>query len=168
MRHRVQDKKFNRDNNARKALLMGLLRNLTEKGEIVTTRAKAKELKRLMDKMVSQAKDNSIASRRLLHRTFGKRDVVNTLVDRVAPAMSDRNSGFTTTVEMGNRRGDNTPMVKIAFVNKVENSGSLKSGKEYAEKAKPAAKTVKTAPAKVEKTEKKVSAKPKKAVKAEK
>src|SRR5579859_8064274 len=134
MRHRISDKKFNRDTDERKALLMGLLRNLTERGEIVTTRARAKVVQRLADKMITQAKDNSLASRHVLHRTFGKREVVNTLVDRIAPAMSGRNSGYTRIIVLGARRGDNTDMVKLSFVDSFENKGTLNSGKEYAEK----------------------------------
>jgi large subunit ribosomal protein L17 len=173
MRHRVADKKFNRDTNARKALLLGLLRNLIERGHIVTTVSKAKVLKRLADKTVYQAKDDSLASRRELHKIFGKRDAVSTLVERVAPAMADRNSGFVKITPMGNRRGDNTAMAKIEFVVQAESVGSLKSGKVHAEpvkKAKPAAKAEKAekkaAPAKKEvKTEKKVAAKTKAAKK---
>lgn len=136
MRHRVADKKFNRDANARKALFNGLLRNLAEHGEVVTTVAKAKVIKRLADKLVTQAKVDTLASRRILHRVFGKRDVVNTLVERIAPALGDRNSGYTRITVLGNRRGDNTPMAKLAFVNMPENMGSLKSGKEYPEVTK--------------------------------
>ncbi|GEM_PF-47851 len=138
MRHRVADKKFNRDSNQRKALLMGLLRNLTERGEITTTQAKAKVLKRLADKLVHKAQDDTLATRRGLHRVFGKRDVVSTLVDRVAPAMSDRTSGFTRITPVGNRRGDNTPMVKISFVKQAEVTGTLKSGKTHPVRVKAA------------------------------
>jgi large subunit ribosomal protein L17 len=169
MRHRVQDKKFNRTSNERKALLNGLLRSLAEQGEITTTKAKAKELKRLADRMISQAQENTLASRRILHRTFGKRDVVNTLVERVAPALADRKSGFTRLTVVGHRRGDNTEMVKIEFVNKAEKVGDFKSNqpkparaekKVKAEKpakaAKPAAKKapVKKAEAKAVKVKK--------------
>ena len=127
MRHKVRDKKFNRDSNQRKALLTGLLRNLTVHGEIMTTLAKAKVMKRLGDRMVTQAKDSSLASRRVLHRTFGKRDVVNTLVDRIAPALNDRTSGYVRVIAAGNRRGDNTPMAKVSFVNIPEGMGTLKN-----------------------------------------
>jgi large subunit ribosomal protein L17 len=159
MRHRIQDKKFNRDANERKALFMGLLRNLTEQGQIVTTRARAKVIKRLADKMITQAKVDTIASRRELHKIFGKRDVVNTLVDRVAPAMADRNSGYTRVVALGSRRGDNTPMVKLSFVIIPEQTG-LKSGKTYAAKAEKPKAEKKAAPtAKAEKPATKVAAK---------
>lgn len=135
MRHRVADKKFNRDSNNRKALFMGLLRNLTEHGEIVTTLAKAKAVKRMADRMVTQAKNNTVASRRVLHKRFGKRDVVSSLVDRVAPAMADRTSGFVTISQLGPRRGDNTPMAKLAFVTKSAQQG-LKKPKVVAEVVK--------------------------------
>jgi large subunit ribosomal protein L17 len=144
MRHRVQDKKFNRDSNERKALFLGLFRNLAERGAIVTTRARAKALKRFADQYIHQGQDNSLASRRTLHKSFGKKDLVNTVVDRIAPAMNDRVSGFTRIIPMGNRRGDNTPMVKIELVNKPSFLGTLKAEKprefeKTAKAAKPAA-----------------------------
>ena len=161
MRHRVHDKKFNRDANARKAFLSGLLRNFIVHGEITTTMARAKVLKRLADRAIGQSKENDFASRRLLHKTFGKRDVVNTLVERVAPAMKDRQSGFVRVVALGNRRGDNTPMARISMVNMPSTVGTLQSGKTFApkktkpavvkEKAKPAAKVSKPKTAKVKK-----------------
>lgn len=175
MRHRIHDKKFNRDANERKALLNGLLRNLAIHGEIITTVAKAKELKRLADKAITTAKVNTVAARRQLHATFGKRDVVNTLVDVIAPALSDRNSGYTTLVKMGPRRGDNTPMAKIAFVNnKATGSLSKLPSKDTAKaevKAAPAAKTEKAAVVKAETASKAAKpavkkAAPKKAAKA--
>jgi large subunit ribosomal protein L17 len=142
MRHRVADKKFNRTSNARKALFTGMLRNLTEHGEIVTTLAKAKAVKRLADRMVSQAKNNTVASRRLLHKRFGKRDVVSTLVEKVAPAMADRTSGYVSVIALGPRRGDNTPMARLAFVKKAEGMGTLKNKRT---KVKAATKTAKVA-----------------------
>ncbi len=126
MRHRIQDKKFNRNTDQRKALFMGLLRNLTEQGSIVTTKARAKAVKRLADRMVSTAQGNDLAARRKLHMFFGKRDVVNKLVDVVAPAMTDRNSGFVRITDLGSRRGDNTPMVRLEFTTQAGERGLLK------------------------------------------
>jgi len=136
MRHRVAKKHFNRDTNNRKALLKNLLRSLVEQGEITTTTSKAKEIKRLMDKVVGKAKVNSVENRRLLHRLFGRRDVVNTLVERVAPAMSNRISGFTTISKASIRRGDSSRMSTLKFVAEYEGVGSLKSGKDYSEAKK--------------------------------
>jgi large subunit ribosomal protein L17 len=177
MRHRVADKKFNRDSNARKALFTGLLRNLVERGSIVTTQARAKAIKPLADRMVSQAQESTLASRRLLHMTFGKRDVVNTLVDVIAPAMKARTSGFTRITMVGNRRGDNTPMVKIEFSDMPATLG-LRSSKVYPKKANPSADGAKAAKPAAAKTAKPAapakkaavakSVKPAKTVKAKK
>ncbi len=130
MRHRVDAKQFNRDANHRKALMMNLVRNLIEHGFIVTTQAKAKVTKRLADKYIHDAQTDSVTVRRNLHRFFGKRDVVNTLVEKIAPAMKDRQSGFVTSSVVGQRRGDNTTLIRLELVNKPATSG-VKSGKTH-------------------------------------
>jgi large subunit ribosomal protein L17 len=131
MRHRVKKRHLNRDTNHRKALLMNLVRSLIEHGSIETTEAKAKEARRLADKLISTAKTNSIANRRELHKFFGKRDAVNTLVDRVAPLMKKRTSGFTTLATSGKRRGDNVAMFRLSLIEKPDRLGTLKSGEEF-------------------------------------
>lgn len=133
MRHRVQKRHFNRDTNSRKALLRNLVRSLVETGEIITTITKAKEIKRISDKLIGKASNDTVATRRALHRFFGKKDAVNTLVDSVAPAMKDRKSGFTTISKIGKRRGDNSEMARLAFVTKPENSGLSKPKAEEKE-----------------------------------
>lgn len=148
MRHRVKNKKFNRDANHRKALLSNLVRSLVESGRVTTTEIKAKELRRLSDRLIHKAQTNTIATRQLLHRFFGKRDVVNTLVDRIAPMMTDRVSGFTTMTKLGKRKGDNSSLVTVALVHMPAGMGTLKVAKTVeaaaadkapAAKAKPAA-----------------------------
>ncbi|MFZ1721348.1 MAG: 50S ribosomal protein L17 [Microgenomates group bacterium] len=167
MRHRIAGKKFNRDTNARKNLLSGLVRSLVEHGKIVTTQAKAKEVKRLADKLVSMAQGEDVAARRQLHKFFGKRDVVNTLVDRIAPLFTDRVSGFTTIKAAGVRRGDNTALFELSFIKMPEQNGTLSAP----ESVKTAGATARAAASKVkpEKTEVKKSktvAKAKPAVKS--
>lgn len=127
MRHRVKIKHFNRDSKHRKALLTNLIRFLIENGEITTTKEKAKEVKRLADKVIAKAQTDDLNTRRQLHKIFGKRDVVNTLVDVVAKKMSGRNSGFTTIVSLGKRRGDNSEMAKLSLVEKIEKNGLKKT-----------------------------------------
>ena len=129
MRHRIKDKQLGRNTKQRKALLRELLRALFERGQIVTTQAKAKEVRRLADKLIHKAQNDSLSVRRQLHKFFGKRDVVNTLVDRVAPAFKTRKSGFTSLKVQGHRRGDNTLMVTLALIEKPEGIGSLKNPK---------------------------------------
>ena len=162
MRHRIAHKHFNRDANHRKALLKNLVRSLVELGEITTTIEKAKELKSLADRMIGQAQTDSLTVRRTLHRFFGRRDAVNTLVERVAPAMKDRKSGFVSISRAGVRRGDSATLATVRLVNKPETVGTLKSGKVFEKPAKVVkAKAVKApkpaakkAPAKVKKVAK--------------
>ena len=145
MRHRIKGNHFNRETNNRKALLMNLVRSLVEHGAITTTKAKATEVERLSNKMIAKAKDNSVETRRLLHRFFGKRDVVNTLVDAIAPLFADRKSGFITTSDLGTRRGDNASLVKLSLVKMPEQLTHLKAPKKSVDtKVKPTAKTTKT------------------------
>ena len=126
MRHRVKKSFFNRGTKHRRAMLRNGVRNLILHGEILTTKAKAKEFGRWADKMIFKALENSVVSRRQLHQFFGKRDIVNALVDEVAPIFKDRKSGFTRIVQHGRRRGDNTKMFKLELVVKPENLGTFK------------------------------------------
>lgn len=139
MRHRNKNKHFNRDSNHRKMLLRNLVRSLLEHGHITTTEAKAKETKRLADRLINQAQQDKVAVRRNLHRFFGKRDVVNTLVDKIAPAMGKRTTGFSTITRLGKRRGDNVEMVKLSLIEQPKTAG-FKSGKEYKKPVKKVAK----------------------------
>ncbi len=154
MRHRVTHKHFNRDRNQRQALLKGLVRSLIVDGTITTTVTKAKETKRIADKLIHKAQTDSVMTRRVLHRFFGRRDVVNTLVERVAPAMKERVSGFTTIAPVANRRGDNAELATLSLMTiaevPAELKGTLKSGKKYE------VKTPKAKAAVVEKTAKAV------------
>jgi len=159
MRHRVKKSFFNRGTKHRQAMLRSGVRNLILHGKILTTMAKAKEFKRLTDKIIHKAMDDSVASRRKLHQFFGKRDVVNTLVEQVAPSFKERQSGFTRITKQGRRRGDNTEMVKLELLVKRDDAGTFK--KPVAEKKVAAKKpVVKKTAAKKPTTSK--SAKPKK------
>ena len=126
MRHRVAKHHFNRDSNHRKALLKGLVRSLVEHGSIVTTQAKAKETRRIADKLIYRAQQDTVSRRRLIHKFFGKRDIVNTLIERVAPAMKDRKSGFSKLEAVGKRRGDNTALYKLSLMTMPERLGTLR------------------------------------------
>lgn len=161
MKHRVKTKQFNRDTKSRKALLKNLLRDLFEHGEIKTSESRTKEVKRLADKLIAKAGENTLAARRELHKFFGKRDVVNALVDKIAPSLKDKKSGFTTLEKMAPRRGDNTSVFKLSIIGdqkltslkkekvevKAEEKKEVKASKKEAEVKKAPAK--KAAPKKV-------------------
>ena len=116
MRHRLDKKSFNRDTKARSAMLQALAVSVFEHGEIVTTKAKAKQARRLIEHSISIAKNNNLASRRQLHRLYGRRDVVNNICERVLPALAAYQSGFTSMRVVGNRRGDNALVYQLSLV----------------------------------------------------
>ncbi len=142
MRHRSSITKFNRDTKSRKALFKSLVRSLVETGTVVTTTSKAKETKRIADKLIGKAKVDSLATRRTLHRFFGTRDVVNSLVDRIAPEFSDKVSGFTRIKTVGVRRGDNSQMAEVSLVRMPAVVGTLKNTDTKNKEVKKAKKTV--------------------------
>lgn len=126
MRHRVKKKKLGRQTKHRQAMFKNMVRSLIKHGQIETTRAKAKEVGRLTDKLISTAKKGGTTAKRELHRFFGKRDIANTLVERIAPLMKDRDSGYTTVKVIGKRRGDNSLMARLSLVKQPKEKGSLK------------------------------------------
>ena len=106
----------------RKALLRDLITDLILNGRIETTLAKAKELKRLADKMVTLGKKNTLASRRQAAELIrfetdeeGKY-ALQKLFDEIGPRYAERNGGYTRALKLGNRRGDNAPMCIVELV----------------------------------------------------
>lgn len=120
MRHRVFGRKLNRDFNARKSLFKNLVSSLIDKGQITTTEAKAKAVRGLMDKLVTRAKEGSLHSRRLLESFLQDKNLVNKIVDEIAPKFASRPGGFTRILRLERRYGDNAEMVKMEFVETVE------------------------------------------------
>lgn len=116
-------------------MIGNLVRGLLEQGEIETTVAKAKEIKRWADKLLHIAQENTLEAKRELHSFFGKRDVVNSLTQSIAPAMSDRSSGFTSLTILGKRRGDNALMARLSLVKQsAANTTGFKKPKSTAAK----------------------------------
>ncbi len=163
MKHRIKAKHFNRDTQSRKALFRNSLRGLIEHGQIETSEARAKELRRLADKLISRAQKGDLAARREIHKFFGKRDVVNTLFDQVVPALGDRKSGFCSLEKLSNRRGDNMIVYRLSLLLDEKKWQSLKNENKKVEKKK--LKTAKKSSAKkklepsVKKTTKKMTSK---------
>ena len=115
-------RKLSRKSNQRKALLRDLITDLILNGRIETTVSKAKELKRLADKMVTLGKANTLASRRQAAEMirFEKDDegnyAIQKLFNEIAPRYAERNGGYTRVLELGTRRGDATEMAIIEFI----------------------------------------------------
>jgi large subunit ribosomal protein L17 len=136
MKHRIKAKHFNRDTQSRKALFRNSLRGLIEHGQIETSEGRAKELRRLADKLINRAQKGDLASRREIHKFFGKRDVVNTLFEQVVPAMGDRKSGFCSLEKLSNRRGDNMIVYRLGLLVDEKKWKSLKNETKKVEKEK--------------------------------
>lgn len=137
MRHRVINHKLGRDTAQRKSLFKNLLTSLFVHGEIQTTEAKAKAIKGIADKLISRAQSGGLSARRLIGRFFGTRAVANRLVDEVAPAMSDRKSGFTRIIRLGKRMGDDSMMVKMELIHKPVVKEEVKPEAQENKEAKP-------------------------------
>ena len=111
-----------RNSAARKALLRDLITDLIINGKIETTQAKAKELKRLADKMVTLGKTNTLASRRNAARLVRSEKAsdgtyaLSKLFDEIAPKFANRNGGYTRVIKSGVRRGDAAPLAVVEFV----------------------------------------------------
>ncbi len=98
--------KLGRTKGHRKALLSNLVIELFKYEQIKTTEAKAKELKRLAEKMISLAKKNDLASRRLAGRVVKNREVLKKLFDNISVRFKERKGGYTRIIKGGLRKGD--------------------------------------------------------------
>ena len=103
MRHGNQNRKFGRSRDQRTALMRGLAISLITEGKIKTTEAKAKELASFADRLVTYAKENTLASRRRAASVLGEPSdvIIKKLFDEIAPNYKDRNGGYTRIIKMG-------------------------------------------------------------------
>ncbi len=115
MRHSNHNRKFGREKGQRVALLKSLARSLVLKGKIQTTEAKAKEIRPIVEKLVTRGKTPTLASRRMLIAEFGSAAVANKLI-KTAEGYAERKGGYTRIVKMVQRKGDASPMALIEFV----------------------------------------------------
>ncbi len=115
MRHLKTGRKLNRTAAHRKALMRNLVKALLLREQIQTTDAKAKELRRWADRMVTLGKKNSVHARRLAFSYLGSRRLVQRLFDEVAPRFQSRSGGYTRVLKIGPRRGDAAPISLVEF-----------------------------------------------------
>ncbi|MBR3164442.1 50S ribosomal protein L17 [Candidatus Saccharibacteria bacterium] len=132
-RHGYKGRKFGRETDQRTALTRGLMRSLFKYQSITTTLAKAKEIRRPAEKLITLAKRGDLAARRLIIARLDDRDTANFLVDTIAPQIK-RNSGFFRIEHAGFRRGDNSEMGIISFVDKLSTEIAPTTTKASAQK----------------------------------
>ncbi|ANC31162.1 50S ribosomal protein L17 [Isoptericola dokdonensis] len=97
-------------------ILANLTTALFEHGRITTTETKAKRLRPLAERLITFAKRGDLHARRRVLRIVRDKSVVHTLFTEIAPAMAERNGGYTRITKVGNRKGDNAPMAVIELV----------------------------------------------------
>ena len=124
MRHNKSGRTFNRDTNARRAMFVGLAKNLIEKEQIKTTLPKAKDLRGVVEKMITRAKVDSVANRRLIAAELGNGSAatVKKLFTVLGPRYANRNGGYTRVLKAGFRYGDAAPMAIIELVDRDVNA----------------------------------------------
>lgn len=126
MRHRVEGRKFGRETDQRRLMMRNLVKSLVINGRITTTLAKAKEMRRFAERIITYGKTDSVHARRLAYSYLGSRDLVKKLFDEIAPKMMDRNGGYTRVLKSGYRRGDSAPMAIIEFVESTTEAAPVK------------------------------------------
>jgi len=140
MRHLKAGRKLGRTSSHRMATLRNMVTSLLEHEKIQTTDAKAKELKRLADKMVSLGKRGDLHARRLSLRIIRDKHVAKKLFDDIAPRFKDRNGGYTRIMKMRRRPGDNAPISIIELVVTEKKEMTTKPGKAKTKKEQKEAK----------------------------
>jgi large subunit ribosomal protein L17 len=116
MRHRKKKITLGREKAARVALLKNLAESLILHGSIKTTEAKAKALRTYVEPLVTKARKNTLASRRLIISKLFTEKAVKKLMEEVAPKYVERQGGYTRIVKLGDRANDGASIVKIEFV----------------------------------------------------
>jgi large subunit ribosomal protein L17 len=119
MRHGHGLRKLNRTSSHRLAMLRNMMNSLLTHETIKTTVPKAKELRRVVEPMITLAKTATVANRRLAFNRLRDRDVVVKLFDELGPRFANRPGGYTRILKMGFRAGDNAPMALVELVDRV-------------------------------------------------
>ena len=112
----AHQRKLGRPTDQRRAMLCSMTTSFLENGKIETTVTRAKEVKKVAEKMVTLGKTNTLHSKRQALAYITKRDVVVKLFDEIAPKFAERNGGYTRIIKIGPRRGDAAEMAILEFV----------------------------------------------------
>ena len=120
MRHGSGLRKLNRTSSHRLAMLRNMTVSLLRHEEITTTLPKAKELRRVVEPMITLGKKASLANRRLAFNRLRDRDIVGKLFDELGPRYAKRNGGYLRILKSGMRKGDNAPMALVTLLDRPE------------------------------------------------
>jgi len=141
MRHGHGLRKLNRTTSHRLAMLRNMTVSLLRHEEITTTLPKAKELRRVVEPMITLGKKPSLANRRLAFDRLRDRSIVEKLFDDLGPRYAKRNGGYLRILKTGFRKGDNAPLALVSLMDRVEQTAEPAQEKKSKSEEKKAAKT---------------------------
>jgi len=133
MRHGISQRKLSRKSGHRKALFRNMSANLIKHEQIITTRAKAKELRPYIEKLVTLAKRGGLSNRRLAMSKLQDETQLKKLFDVLAERYKDRDGGYTRVIKAGPRASDAAEMAVIEFVDRDEDARGLDSGPDMSQ-----------------------------------
>lgn len=116
MRHRKKGRSLGRKRGPRKALLRSLATNFVLYEKMSTTQAKAKEIRPVVEKLITISKEDNLANRRRLLEFLYTENAVRKMMDEIGPRYKDRDGGYTRIVKIGTRKGDGAPMARIELI----------------------------------------------------
>lgn len=122
MRHRLSGRKLNRTSSHRKAMFANMAQALIQNEQILTTLPKAKDLRPIVEKLITLGKKGDLHSRRLLVSRLRDNDLAGKLAGTLADRYSSRNGGYVRIIKAGFRYGDNAPMAVVELVNRDESA----------------------------------------------
>tara|TARA_B100001057_G_scaffold498340_1_gene605032 strand:+ start:1948 stop:2385 length:438 start_codon:yes stop_codon:yes gene_type:complete len=128
MKHNIKNKKLNKTSSHRKAMFMNMSNALIKHEQITTTLAKAKVLRKFVEKIITLGKKGDLLSRRKTISTLQDNKISKKVFDVLADRYKNRAGGYTRIIKLGNRYGDNAPTAVIEFVDRDENAKGLDSG----------------------------------------
>ena len=127
MRHRSGLRKLNRTSEHRQAMLRNMCNSLIEHEAIKTTLPKAKELRRVVEPLITLSKESTVANRRLAFDRLRSRENVTKLFDVLGPMFKARPGGYTRILKMGFRPGDNAPMAFVELVERTQSEEAVET-----------------------------------------
>jgi len=130
MRHRKSGRKLNRTSSHRKAMFKNMSASLFEHELIKTTVPKAKELRRVAEKLITLAKVDNVANRRRAFSKLRSKEIVGKLFDELGPRYQERPGGYLRILKCGFRAGDNAPMAYVELADRPIKSAAVEVADE--------------------------------------
>jgi large subunit ribosomal protein L17 len=133
MKHKKSFSTLNRTSSHRKALYKNMVEALLKKGRIKTTKVKAREIKKIVEKVLTRAKTKNLHNIRLISKMIKDKDLLKRLFDEIAPRYANRNGGYTRTIKFDRRKGDGAEMAFLELIEEQADTVKKKKKKKIKE-----------------------------------